>query len=550
MKMRVLIFALVAVYSVALLASLGRFSFLGPDEPRYAQVAREMFESGDYISPRLCHLLWFEKPALFYWLAAAAYHVFGANEFAARLPSALAALGSLAGLWFAGCQIGEKRLGQMSALVLGTSAIWLGFSHAATTDMLLASTTCGAILCAFVSMHGAGRARLPLLLLGAAFVGLAMLAKGLVGILLVGLILGLHGLVVRRWVFRSVWEFVAAFAVFAAVAATWYLPVTLRHGDQFIQEFFVNHHFKRYLTNKYQHPQPKYFYFLVAFGGVLPWSFFVFPALAKIRALRPRDNVRDSLLALAWIWFLLPIAFFTLSTSKLPGYILPSFPAFAILLGFQVERLWNGDRSRLLLAAAGLNAVSLAAIGAGLDYYLVKKGLALPGGAASMAVPVLFGLAAMAALLKGKARGAVWAPALFVLGFTIGANALLPQLSNKMGDKDISLRVASLLRADEDIVFYKLKKDYSYTFYSNGRIAFYNDGHIIEGMSSGDDLDIENKKELHLALKTELLEGEPSVVFVTQTKWQDHFLPNPYFVSTLIARDGDTLAYRVRLREG
>lgn len=541
-------FVLIAIYIVALLASLGRFAFLGPDEPRYAQVAREMFESGDYISPRLCHLLWFEKPALFYWLAAAAYHVFGANEFAARLPSALAALGTALSLWFAGRRIGQERLGAFSGIVLATSAIWLGFSHAATTDMLLAATMSGALVSAFLSMHSEGRTRLGFILLSAAFVGLAMLAKGLVGILLVGLILGAHGVLTRRWVFRKPWEFLAAFAVFAAVAATWYVPVTLRHGDQFIQEFFVNHHFKRYLTNKYQHPQSKFFYFLVAFGGVLPWSFFTFPALAKIAALRPRENARDSFIALAWLWFLAPIAFFTLSTSKLPGYILPAFPAFAIILASQVERLWNGDRSQLLVGAAALNAIVLTVVGAALDYYLVKKGLSLPGGAVSLALPVLFGIVGLGALMvKGKARGAVWAPALFVVGLTVMSNALLPQLSNKMGDRDISTRVASLLRADEDIVFYKLKKDYAYTFYANGRIAFYKGGRIIQGMSTGDDLDIENRHELQEALETERLENEHSIVFVTQTKWRSHFQPNRQFVATLIAEEGDTLAYRVSL---
>jgi len=274
--------AFALLYSLILIGGLGRFPFIGPDEPRYAQVAREMFSSGDYVSPRLCGLLWFEKPALFYWAAAVCYHLLGAGEFSARLPSAVAALATAGFISWALWRVQMARLGLLAGVILATSLIWLGFAHAATTDMLLSATTAVALLAAYLSTTTEGRTRLGFLLLAAAFTGLAMLAKGLIGVLLVVLILSIHGFWTRRFIFHSWKEALGSALVFALVASTWYVPVTLTNGRVFIDEFFVNHHFKRYLSNKYNHPQPPYFYLGIVLGGSLPWSFLLLPAAARL----------------------------------------------------------------------------------------------------------------------------------------------------------------------------------------------------------------------------------------------------------------------------
>jgi 4-amino-4-deoxy-L-arabinose transferase-like glycosyltransferase len=351
------------------------------------------------------------EAVLFYWAAASSYTIFGVSEFAARLPSALAALISVGAVGFVCWRLGLKKLGAISSLVLATSAIWIGFSRAATTDMLLASSLCVAILAGFLAAHDrtSRRARWGFLLLAAAGVGLAMLAKGLIGVALAVAILGIHGAITRRWVFRSAPEVLGAVVVFALVAGLWYLPVTLKHGSLFIDEFFINHHFKRYLTNKYNHPKPFYYYAVITFGGSVPWSFFLFPALARLRTLRPRESARDSLLCLAWVWAFVPIAFFSLSTSKLAGYILPAFPALAIILGLEAERLWSGEKTRLLRAAGVLNTLAIAiAMGVGVSY-LRKKGFSMQGWEAVVfGVPLVLGLATMVAVLLGRARAAVW----------------------------------------------------------------------------------------------------------------------------------------------
>ena len=543
--------AFAALYSLILIGGLGLFPFIGPDEPRYAQVAREMFASGDYISPRLCGLLWFEKPALFYWGAAASYHLFGANEFGARLPSALAALGTCAFIAYALRRAGLGLMGLVAGVILATNLTWVGFAHAATTDMMLSATTAVALLSFFLatalptldSNSNSSRARLGFLLLGAAFTGLAMIAKGLIGVLLVVIILVAHRLLARRSLFRSWGEAALALGVFVLVASTWYVPVTLRNGSVFIDEFFVNHHFKRYLSNKYQHPQPAYFYIGILLGGALPWSFFVLPAIARLKYLRPREGARDSLLALCWAWMLITVGFFSFSTSKLPGYILPAFPALAIILAMEAERVWSGERGKLLRAASVLNALALMLISVGVLVYLRRKELSLPPFETALCwLPLVLGLLALGAVLSRKPKLSVAAPALAMLGVCAVATVLLVKIGDSLGAKKYSVEVANALRPGESILFYKRKKQYSHVFYSNGRVAFYKDGRPIQGMSTGDEVGIESPEELRIALS-----DKPSFVLVTAREQEAELIADPRFETRAVAREDDLVALRVSL---
>ena len=546
--------AFAALYSLILIAGLGLFPFIGPDEPRYAQVAREMFASGDYVSPRLCGLLWFEKPALFYWAAAASYHLFGANEFGARLPCALAALVTCAFIAYALRRVRLGGAGVIAGVILATSLIWVGFAHAATTDMMLAATTAIALLSFFLattlpaidSNSNSNRARLGFLLLGAAFTGLAMIAKGLIGVLLVVIILVAHRVLARRSMFRHWSEAALAVGVFVLVASTWYVPVTLRNGSVFIDEFFVNHHFKRYLTNKYQHPQPAYFYIGILLGGALPWSFFVLPAIARLKYLRPREGARDSLLALCWAWMLLTVGFFSFSTSKLPGYILPAFPALAIILAVEAERVWSGERGQLLRVASVLNAVTLMLISVGALGYLRKKELVLPPFEAALCwLPMALGVLALGATLSRKPRLAVAAPALAMLGVAAVGTLLLTKIGDSLGARQYSVAVANALRPGESILFYKRKKQYSHVFYSNGRVAFYKDGRPIQGMSTGDQVGIESAQELQTALSS-----KPSFVLVTAREQEAELIGDARFEVREVARQDDLVALRVSLVQG
>ena len=539
--------AFMAFYAMALLAALGKFAFVGPDEPRYAQIAREMFLSGDYVSPHLSGLLWFEKPVLFYWLAASSYHFFGVSEFAARLPSALLSLLAIGFVFYGLRRSGWTRWGIGSALVLATSALWLVFSFAASTDMVLSSTLCLALLSGFLASTGEGKSRIGFLGLCAVFTAAAMLAKGLIGVFLVVAILGIYVFWTRRAILRSGKDVFLALAIFVVVAGSWYVPVTLRNGSVFIDEFFVNQHFKRYLTDKYQHAQPIYYYIFVACVGALPWIGFIWPALQRFRSLRPRQSERDALLAFAWVWFLVPLAFFSFSTSKLPGYILPIFPALAILLGAEIERLWNGEKTTALRGAAVFNALSVAILGVAGLAMRNKPGFFSPLLQVLFVALILLGVTAIVMLRKGRVLAA-FAPALAILGALTTMIFVLPVLSSHFTLGEYATKVAAQLKPNEKMAFYRADRQYAHVFYSGGRVVYYQEGAPIQTISSGDDVELDSRNELIKALRLLQRDGQKSLVIVTR-KIALHDLSNNRAISAqLLAQHDNLMAFRVQLK--
>ena len=323
----VLFFIIIAFY----LYGLGQLPLLGPDEPRYAQVAREMFLRGDLVTPTLGGHTWFEKPALLYWMMIAAYKIFGVGEWSARLGPAVCGLLTIAAVWRVGNAVG---VGLWSALVMASCLGLIVFSRAASFDVVVTMTTTWSL--AFFLLYEIERK--PRLLIGFyVFVGLSLLAKGLVGIVIPFGVVGVYYLLRRRWPERDVFlSLIWGLPLAIAVSAIWYGPVIARHGWTFIDEFFVQHHFARYVSNKYHHPQPIYFYPAIILLLALPWTPFLIAALVKARRwvwLKNDGNESLSIVRVfALAWLAMPIVFFSFSGSKLPGYILPALPAAALLI--------------------------------------------------------------------------------------------------------------------------------------------------------------------------------------------------------------------------
>ncbi len=514
----------------------GKIALLGPDEPRYAEVAREMFASGDYISTRLCGCLWFEKPVLFYWLTAASYHLFGVNEFAARFASGFTATITMLVVYFALSRAVSTQLASLASLALVTSGIFIAYSHAATPDMSLTMAMTIAILAGFLATKSKGRAASGFMVLSFAAMGLGFLAKGLVAIVLVTAILLIYFAIAGRLRFLS-WRYLPIWImVFLVVAATWYLPVTLKHGWQFINDFFIEHHFRRYLTNTYGHPQPIYFFGFIAMAGVLPWTFFLIPAVARIRSLNPRMSERDSLLTLAWIWFFIPLIFFSISESKLPGYLLPVFPALSIILGAELERLLNGERTQILKISAWLTAVTMVGMASGFIWYLKIEGVQLIGGQTLFFVlPVLLAALTVWAIAKAKMREMIACVAVVVVSLVVGGVSLLfPKLNDEISLKRLSLDAAAALAPDEKIGFYILK-EFSPVFYAQGR--------VICGTGEGDVLNALREDKL-----VPPLEIYPSIIFITRERWVEGLKKDQRFSIEFIAQQGEYYAFRVKLK--
>jgi len=321
---------------------------VGPDEPRYAWIGRAMAQSGDWITPRLWGEPWFEKPALLYWMEAAAFRAGLGDDWAPRLPIAALSVAFL--LFFYRRmreEFGAPAAGYASA-VLATSAGWVGYSHAAVADLPLAATFGAAML----SLLGwterrDGRAVTTF----AVFLGLAALAKGLVAPALAALTLACWALRAGAAPLGDFFRPLPALA-FIAVAAPWYLLCWLRNGSGFLEEFFWKQHFSRYALGALEHNQPVWFFLPVLAGALLPWT----PLVALAGGLRWRDRRVWLLLS----WAAATLAFFSLSRDKLPGYILPALPALAALAGVALAGATSA-RPALAACAATLALMPAAA---------------------------------------------------------------------------------------------------------------------------------------------------------------------------------------------
>jgi 4-amino-4-deoxy-L-arabinose transferase-like glycosyltransferase len=447
---------------------LGHLPMIGPDEPRYTEIAREMYDSGDWITPRLAGMHWFEKPALTYWLVASGFQSFGVSEWAARLPIALfSTFGVFLLFWF-GQQISSSRLGYFSAMVLVSSGIWIGFSRAATFDLPLAVALEMALLAFFLWFHTGKNWCWYACCFG---MGLAMLAKGLIGIVLPSAIIGLFLLLTRNLglLLKRPKLLLLGAGLFLLTTATWYLPMFLRHGQEFWQEFFVAHHFQRFLTNKFKHPQPFYFFTMVAIVGCLPWSLFFVAEIATAikRGRELLTSPAQHLPLFLWLWIIVIVGFFSLSTSKLTGYILPVFPAIALLLGARLERWWQHKPRTLWRWLSLLTSLLLGVIGLGValraerfPYTDPFSGLAL---AAIVLLSAFIGITLL--FLRDERRATLWLPFGIALSIVAATLTVMPGYGRTESTAEIASAAGTYALPAERLVFF-INTDFSIDFYA------------------------------------------------------------------------------------
>lgn len=330
----------VAILWICLFSGLSATGLVGPDEPRYAWIARNMAQTGDWVTPRLYGQPWFEKPILYYWAAAVAFKFIHSPEWAARFPSSLAALAAaLAMAWLA-----WRRYGASTAwavlVIFPTCFGAIGFARAAAPDMLFAASLALAMVCAAtvaqrntVPQNEEPRDRrdlLPLMFLGAC-IGAATLAKGPAAILLAGGSVVLWAPVSRQRKTTLRMLHPLAILSFAIVALPWYVLCAQRNPD-FFRVFIVQHNFGRYLTPEFHHRQPFWYFIPIILIGVLPWTALLGGAALDARRVWREKSLGASLGLFAGCWAIFPVLFFSFSQSKLPGYILPAIPPLALLM--------------------------------------------------------------------------------------------------------------------------------------------------------------------------------------------------------------------------
>jgi 4-amino-4-deoxy-L-arabinose transferase-like glycosyltransferase len=337
-----------AVIFTAFLALLAWFLYfqgassaglIGPDEPRYAQVSREMLRNHDWITPYLHGEPWFEKPPLYYWLTAAAFAVFGLTEAAARLPAALFAVGFVILFAWQTRRLFPGETTRYAVPILLSSLGWIAFGRAATMEMMFSALLAGSL--GFMALWlWQGRRRWLFAFHG--LLALTVLSKGFGGVALAALILGVYCVVTQefRWLLRVLNPW--AVTLFSVIALPWLAAMQFKHGHAFFDEFIVRQHFRRYVSSELAHPGPWWFYLPILLVGMFPWT-------AHLGLLRFRGIMRDHRRVFLLCWVATVLAFFSASQGKLSGYILAALPALAMWIGEEWTRA-----SVMRLRVAGL----------------------------------------------------------------------------------------------------------------------------------------------------------------------------------------------------
>jgi 4-amino-4-deoxy-L-arabinose transferase-like glycosyltransferase len=322
---------------------LDAVGLVGPDEPRYASIAREMARSGDWITPRLWGEAWFEKPVLLYWMSGAAFHLHVPPDLAPRLPVALMSVAFLVFYWWILNREFGCRAAWLATLILGTSAGLCFYGQAGVPDLPVTATFSAAML---LSLPWIAKRDIRMLPVASALLGLAVLAKSLPPLAMAAPL----ALRWRWWRDLVRWRVVLPFLL---IALPWHVLCYLRNGRTFFETLFVQHQFGRFTSGALLHSQPGWFYVPVLAGLLLPWSPLL-PMLARGEAYR--DPRRLFLLE----WALFGLLLFSLSVNKLPGYVLPLLPPIAALLAVALHEA-KGARAWLVCCALALAVFPIAA---------------------------------------------------------------------------------------------------------------------------------------------------------------------------------------------
>jgi 4-amino-4-deoxy-L-arabinose transferase-like glycosyltransferase len=470
---------------------LGHFGLIGADEPRYAQVAREMLERSDWITPVLGGQAWLEKPPLYYWQAMLAYSVFGVSDVAARIPAAIDAtlLVIAVYLFFRRFRRGVE---VDAALITASCAGMIGYARAASMDMALAAAFSIGML-AWWAWRESEKCRY--LALFYIFIALGMLAKGPVAPFLAAAVIVLFALGTReyRLVLKTLW--LPGVLLFCAVALPWYVAVQVRN-PQFFREFILEHNLARFSSDLYHHRQPFWYYLPVTALAFLPWTVFVITAMvqslrvwwAERKTVSPEPDLQWQFSLFACCWLVVPVVFFSISQSKLPGYILPSIPAGALLLALYL-RQQLADEENVSKGLAVLHALLAATpiVPSLLIAYIVAEHRLPAGRPMLIALGIAFVLCAAIALTlvsrlrMRMLRFVTLIPVVLSVAAVLKLGATV--IDQKLSVRPLAVEISSVETRPLPLAVYGVSREMEYglAFYRNRPIVRYERGSVPPG---------------------------------------------------------------------
>ncbi len=313
--------------------ALGSGALHVPDEGRYSSVALAMLQNHDYVSTLLNGAPFMDKPVLFYWLEAVSMWLFGVNEWAIRLPMVCVGVFGIVLTQQVACLFYGRRAGWLSGLILGTSILYYISSHYADMDLEVGVWISASLFFSFVGLqYPLGKRRRFLFYMAYFFAAAGVLTKGLMGIAFPVMVLGLYSVFTRQWSLIKTIYLPTGFLLFIILCAPWFILMQREHPD-FFQFFFIYQQFTRFLASDFNSGAPFWLYIPIVFLGLFPWSLFI-PRAFKCAFKSPLKDHPDFYLAL---WVIVIFIFFSIPNSKPVTYIIPIFPALAVLIGHQID---------------------------------------------------------------------------------------------------------------------------------------------------------------------------------------------------------------------
>jgi 4-amino-4-deoxy-L-arabinose transferase-like glycosyltransferase len=487
---------LLSVLAIALFLSffrLGSVPLFDVDEAVFATATKEMVESGDWITPTYNGVNRYDKPILFYWFMALSYKIFGVNEFSARFPSAVAASVLVLAIFLFLRHLRSETIALNASLSMAVSVYFLVYSHAAVTDMMLTLFITLSLLSFYLSLTEKTTARKRFSIQGFyLFSALSFLTKGLIGILFpFGIALtylfateGVQG-VKKAFSGRGI-------ILFLMVSVPWYMAQMAINGQEFIQQFFMKHHFMRYTGVISGHRGPVYYFIPVLIIGLLPWIGFLPGGIKGVfKRTSPPENHNapcesaDKLCLFVFLWFIMIVAFFSFSTTKLPNYILPAVPAASVLISFGMER---EDRWR----SSGYLFIAVISLLMGFAFLISKRYLLQYGfldtGWTLIAAAILFSVAALGCYAVSRKKTFPIAMAVLMAFFLSLLSLKALPLANQVLQGTLhkySIYARDRLQRDELFIVYGINNP-SIAFYSGHKLKIIdNREHLLPLLEQG-----------------------------------------------------------------
>ncbi len=347
-------FFLTALLAIVFGVLLGVRPLNTPDEGRYAEVAREMLFYQNFITPQINHLVFLDKPPLVYWLMAGSMKLFGINSWAVRLIPALFAWLGCVMTFFTASQLYNRRTAWLAALMLASSILYFGMAHYINMDMAIA-VLISITLQSFLLAMNLPQYRHRFLYIAYVFCGLAILTKGIIGIIFPFMIIGAWIIITKKWHIIKHMCLPTGLLLVLVISVPWFALVQ-RANPEFLHYFFIFEQFTRYVGQQFNNPQPFWYYVPIILLGFFPWVCFLFPAL-KRAYLICNENTLFFLL-----WIAMIVVFFSIPQAKISSYIVPIFPALALLTAEYVDQCWQQKWRWPIGVYALLNSVLMVAM--------------------------------------------------------------------------------------------------------------------------------------------------------------------------------------------